>query len=266
MDKRQTVAILGTGWLGGALVGKLVKAGYVVRCSYRSAETKERITAAGGSAFYLDLPHDGEQLGYFLEAADALVIALPPKGRSLGDRAEELYLAAIATLSGQLDDLWVIYTSSTGVYGGEGTGRTTEDAAVAPDTSSGRAVVAAENWLMKNARRLTILRLAGLYGPGRDPANFFRRRDTIPNGDAPVNMVHREDVLEAIAFVLRIRPKGIFNVCSSTHPTKRAFYGEMLRNARLPEKKFLAGGGMGKRIDSSRLRQLGWMPIHDKLI
>lgn len=249
-----------------ALVKSLTKEGFTVRGSQRSNEAREGIVAGGGTPFYLDLPEDTEQLDAFLEGADTLVITLPPRGRSLGDQATEKYLAAFNTLAGKLDGLHVVYTSSTGVYGGGDIGLTTEDNPVAPDSPSTEAVVAAEEWLMKNAEDLTILRLSGLIGPGRNPVNFFRNRDTVEDGDAPVNMVHREDVLSAISLVLGVRPKGIFNVCASTHPTKRAFYGELLRHEGLSEKEFLTGGGGGKRIDSTRLRELGWSPTHDELI
>jgi nucleoside-diphosphate-sugar epimerase len=262
--KNKNIAILGAGWLGLPLIEHLVTLGHNVRASYRREANRADIIEVGGEPYLLDLPDLDGPLGAFLLDVDALVITLPPHGRSLGDRTTEVYLSALNALKGMLTDLHVVYTSSTGVYG-TATGRVDETTAPSPDTNSSKAVVAAEEWLSQQTKRLTLLRLAGLFGPGRDPSSFFRQRDVIPNGDAPVNMVHRHDVLRAIQLVLDEQLYGTFNVCAQTHPTKRAFYTSHLRQAGLPQKDFLEGGADGKVIDSAKIRQAGWSPRHDEL-
>jgi len=41
----------------------------------------------------------------------------------------------------------------------------------------------------------TVIRLAGLIGPGRNPARFFAGKTNIPNGNAPVNLIHLDDCI-----------------------------------------------------------------------
>jgi nucleoside-diphosphate-sugar epimerase len=263
------IAILGTGWLGLPLVGKLAAAGLIVRGSYRSQEAERAIRRAGGTPYPVDLPAGPETLTPFLENADVLVFTLPPGGRRLGELAPADYLEKIRCLSPFLDRLHLIFTSSTGVYG-DGTypdsyRGASEITPPAPGTHSGRAVLAAERFFMTHCSRLTILRLAGLYGPDRDPTNFFRNREAIPEADAPVNLVHREDVLSAIHHVIISDITGTFNVCAAAHPPKRTFYGELLRRAGSTEKRWIAGGGDRKTVDSSLLRATGWAPRYDDL-
>lgn len=266
MDGKK-VAILGSGWLGMALVERLVFGGWEVHASYRQASTGAKIERLGGRAHWLDLPEETASLDEFLSDARALIVTLPPGGRRHAERTTERYLATFAPLAGKLAGLHTVYTSSTGVYGRATEGIATEATPALPDTHSGRAVVAAEQWLSERADELTILRLAGLYGPDRDPVSFFRNRQEVANGEAPVNMVHRDDVVMAIEGAVEQRLKGIFNVCAATHPTKRAFYGERLRRANMHLPRFLVSGKRHKVIDSSALRQrLGWKPRHDDLM
>jgi len=266
MTNKKTIAILGAGWLGIPLIEYLITVGHTVRASYRRGAVHDKIVAAGGEPFLLDLPELDSTLDAFLHRVDVLVITLPPGGRALGARATEVYLSAFASLDGMLGDIHVVYTSSTGVYGSNAAGRVTEATPVAPASDSGRAVAAAEQWLSEQTEQLTILRLAGLFGPGRDPAKFFHQSDVIPHGDAPVNMVHRHDVLRAVELVVDEQLYGTFNVGAKTHPTKRAFYSFHLRQAGLPEKDFTDGGERGKMVVSDKIRQVGWSPRHDELI
>ncbi|THH36512.1 NAD-dependent epimerase/dehydratase family protein [Neolewinella litorea] len=255
---RAPVALLGAGWLGLALARDLSN-DYPVRASYRREAGRRAVQEAGAEPYLLDLPELAAPLQAFLAGARALIITLPPGGRAHQERTTEQYLAALEPLHDFLHrDLHVIYTSSTGVYGGSATGRVTEDTPVAPDTHSGRAVVAAEGWLTEHCPTLTVLRLGGLYGPGRDPVNFFSKREAIPQGDAPVNMLPQHQAVGAVRFILETGSTGTFNVCGADHPPKREFYGNLYSAAGQTPKPFLPGGADGKRIDSSKLRQLGW--------
>ena len=256
-EMRLRIAVLGTGWLGLPLAIDL-GGRYRVAGSYRRPETRDELTSRGVAPYAVDLPGNTEALPAFLDGKDVLIVTLPPGGRQYGAETSQKYLGTLAPLRDYLPALHVVYTSSTGVYGKGRTGVVTEESTVAPDTYSSKAVVEAEEFFLRHAARCTVLRLGGLYGPDRDPVRFFRRLETIPDGDAPVNMVHRDGVLEAVHLILKTGKTGIFNVCSGRHPTKRQFYGKLYSSAGLPAKEFLPGGADSKRVDSSKLSQLGW--------
>lgn len=261
------ISILGCGWLGLPLLTRLIEDGHQVSGSSRNSATLAEITSAGGMAFPLDLPDTIPAA--FLENADLLIITIPPGGRQLGAATRTLYLEKLKALQPWLNQPiapHVIYTSSTGVYG-VAQGEVAEDYPLAPNTNSGVAVAAAEGWLLEQVAPLTILRLAGLLGPGRHPGNFFGGKDRpLKDGDAPVNLVLLEDVIEAFRTLIKRKlPEGIFNVCAASHPTKGTYYSEASIALGLSVKTIIPGGKTSKIIDSTKLRALGWQPLHDDL-
>ena len=257
-DRRRRIAVIGTGWLGSYLAEKLAEP-HSVSATFRKPELRDRLSEVGVTPVFLDLPFSAASLPALFDGCEAAVVTLPPGGRTYGEETTARYLALLTPLRPFLGRVHLVYTSSTGVYGRASTGLITETAPLRPDTPSSQAVVAAEAFFQEHAPTCTILRLAGLYGPGRDPVRFFARQPAIPDADAPVNMIGREAAAEAIRFVLEYGITGIFNACSAAHPTKREFYGRRYEDAGLPEKPFLPGGSDGKRIDSSKLRHLGWL-------
>lgn len=261
-----TISIVGCGWLGLPLLRALVAAGHRVRGTSRNPDTLAEIRAAGGEAFFLDLP--GAIPAALLADADVLIITLPPGGRRSGPETTTNYLAALQGFAPWLrrePSLRVIFTSSTGVYGNS-TGLTDETAPLRPDTHSARAMLAGEDFLASFQNPPTILRLAGLVGPGRHPGRFYGGRErAIPQADAPVNVVHLNDVLSAMQLVLRLDSRGAYNVCAAAHPPKGEFYAAAAAGLGLEIAGTLPGGSGGKRISSEKLRALGWQPEWDDL-
>ena len=262
------MGVLGAGWLGTPLVEGLLESGFEVRAAHRSDEgVAIRSTARRATNFRVHLPKVAP--AEFFKDLDYLVLTLPPGGRKWGEEATEVYTAQLRpVLSVALENagLHVLFCSSTGVYG-ETTGRVDETAEVRPNTHSSRAVVAAEELLSSVADRLTIVRLAGLVGPGRHPGRFYGGRSApIRFADAPVNLVHQADAVAAIRLLIeRGAPAGVFNVCAAAHPAKGEFYGAAAGAISLEVGARESGGADGKIIESRRLRQLGWSPTHDDL-
>lgn len=261
------ITIIGCGWLGLPLLRSLVGAGHPVCGTGRTEATLKAITAANAKAFRVVLPDNFFAVAF--RDQDLLIVTLPPGGRQLGPHATQSYLAKFAPLGPLIASPagpHVLYTSSTGVYGATA-GAVDERTAVAPDTHSARAVVAAERWLAGQTDRLTVLRLAGLIGPDRHPGNFYGGRSTpVKNADAPVNLVHRDDAIAAVRTLLAAHlPTGNFNVCAAAHPTKGDFYAAAAQTLgkRLAGRQ--AGGLDGKTVTSDKLRALGWTPQWDEL-
>ena len=98
-----------------------------------------------------------------------------------------------------------IYVSSTGVYGDFGGDWVDESAITEPKREGGKACVAAEELLRLSnfSDRATILRFAGIYGPGRVPTKSLietRSWSKIsPNGY--LNLIHVDDGARAISLL-----------------------------------------------------------------
>lgn len=84
-----------------------------------------------------------------------------------------------------------------------------------------------------------VLRLAGLVGPGRNPARFLAGKINVADPELSVNMVHQTDVIRAIEKCIKNEAKGIYNVCASSHPSRREFYTKLALKYHLIAPQFL---------------------------
>jgi nucleoside-diphosphate-sugar epimerase len=98
----------------------------------------------------------------------------------------------------------VLFVSSTTVYGDAGGGWVDEATPTDPSSATGRRIAEAERVLLERDVEGVVLRLAGVYGPGRT-----RQIDQVRAGEAvrpdPVvhgNRIHRDDAARAIRHLL----------------------------------------------------------------
>lgn len=217
-----SISILGSGWLGLPLVAHFAERGYRVRASTRSPRRLDQLRAAGGEAFVVDIDGSLDLAPEFLRSK-ILIVDIPSKNVA----AFASLVEAIATSPVER----VLYTSSTSVYENRNA-MVTEDEHT---ESAGSPLLAIENLFRSAAGfETTIVRLAGLVGYSRHPGRFFGPGKPIPNPDAPVNLVHRDDCVGVISRIVERKAWGeVFNCCADEHPRKRDFY---TRAARLLER------------------------------
>ena len=218
-------SILGCGWFGLDFGERLVKAGHEVKGSTTSAEKLPMLISKGIDPFVINLPNDSPLIDPVFFRCDALVLTIPPK---LTKRPVDEYLSVVNKVIEHVRTYHiehVVFISSTSVYD-DVNDRVDENTLPSPTTASGKAVLQAETlFRSEDTFTTTIVRFAGLIGPGRDPANFFAGKKNIPNGQAPVNLIHLED---CSGFCLAILEKNAFghtlNACSPRHPRRMDFY------------------------------------------
>src|SRR5262249_13454947 len=112
-----------------------------------------------------------------------------------------------------------VYTSSTSVYGQTDGTAVKETSPAEPANPTSKILVAAEKLLLDAARDLSfpavILRVAGIYGPGRGHLfqQYLRNEARIPGqGERIINMVHLDDLVGIILATLKSgRAGGIYN-------------------------------------------------------
>ncbi|MBX9445031.1 SDR family oxidoreductase [Dickeya chrysanthemi] len=262
------VAIIGLGWLGMPLALALQSRGYRV---VGSKSTDDGVTAArlsGVECYRLNLTPELEcepdELDILLNV-DALIITLPP-GRL--EREGGAYLPAVqrvvnSALAHGIPR--ILYTNSISVYGPV-SGRVKENYSPQPETGVGKVLLELEQWLHALPHtEVDILRLAGLVGNHRHPGHFLAGRRDLPDGSHGVNLVHLEDVIEAIMLLLQ-RPHGghLYNLCAPLHPAKQDFYPEQARQMGLEPPQFLPGDpSQARLIDGQRIcSELGFEYHH----
>ncbi len=221
--KRQ-VLICGCGYVGIALGRLLVSDGHTVFGLRRTAASLPALAAEGISPLLGDISRPAD-----LEALPGPFDWVIHVASSTGGEVEEyrsVYLDGLQNLLAWQDRTHdrpsrLVYTSSTSVYGQADGSWVDESSPTNPTTETGAILVAAEQLLRAASARVhtTILRVAGIYGPGR--GHFFRQfvAGKISPPDAParwLNMVHRDDVATAIRAALEVGAAGgTYNVADN---------------------------------------------------
>ena len=163
-----------------------------------------------------------------------------------------------------------VYISTTGVYG-DCQGRVvTEDSPVNPESPMAKPRIAAESrlaeWAQGNACRLVVLRVPGIYGPGRLGIERIRKGSaSIREEDAsPGNRIHVDDLVGCCLAALDDgTPAGTYNVGDGDHRSATWFAGEVARQAGLPEPRKISRAEAGKEFSPMRLAFLASSRIVD---
>lgn len=172
-------------------------------------------------------------------AASELYYLAPPQAAGQVDERVGRLLAALDTAPAQPRK--IVYLSTSAVYGDCGGDWIDETAPLAPGTERGRRRLDAErrmlDWGARHGVPVVILRVPGIYGPGRLP--LARIRQGLPvlrASDSPyTNRIHADDLAAVcIAAMARGRAGEAYNV-SDGHPTTMCDYFERIaRHAGLP--------------------------------
>ncbi len=112
----------------------------------------------------------------------------------------------------------VVYLSTVGVYGDRGGAWVDEETPPRPDSERARERLAAEQaWQafgQRSHKAVAILRLAGIYGPGRNALVQIARGEArrIVKPGQVFNRIHVGDIAQAIDAAFAREANGIFNV------------------------------------------------------
>ena len=179
----------------------------------RSPEKAAHLRADGIDAVQFDGATPGPEVGPALDIASHVILSIAPD--EAGDPALRLHRADLDA-AGQLQ--WLCYYSTVGVYGDFDGEWIDETAPLVPrNMRSDRRVLAEQAWRDYAAERgmpLCVLRLAGIYGPGRSSFSKLRAgtaRRVIKQGQV-FNRIHVSDIARVTALAAEQRLDGTFNL------------------------------------------------------
>jgi nucleoside-diphosphate-sugar epimerase len=153
------------------------------------------------------------ELDHAIGEADAALISIPQT--ESGDPVLATFAGALARTRRLRA---IVYLSTVGVYGDHGGAWVDEETPPRPNSARGRDRLAAERgWQGLGARTgaaVAVLRLAGIYGPGRNTLVQLARGEArrIVKPGQVFNRVHVADIAQAIDAALARRTDGIFNI------------------------------------------------------
>ena len=159
---------------------------------------------------------------------DVVVIALTADGRTEA-AYRATYYEGTANLLGALardgvEPRRIIFVSSTAVYGNDDGAWIGESTPPAPSTATGTVLRETEELLTERAPQSVLLRLSGIYGPGRTRLIDQVRNGTAHAGGAPhwTNRIHRDDAAAAIVHLAGLEAPATAYLGTEQEPALRA--------------------------------------------
>ena len=167
----------------------------------------------------------------------------------------------------------LIFTSSSSVYPQQDGSLVNEESDNSGVSPRGQILLEAEKICLSTstelAARSSVIRLSGLYGPGRHLlVDKIRRNEPMSgNPDRVLNLTHRDDAVSAILAVLQAGDHckgGILNACDAQHATRGEIVRWVAEQLGTTAPKFEGAdqdNGPHRRVDNSKIKQvLEWSP------
>ena len=276
------MAVVGAGWLGAEIARRAADAGFSAIATTRSGEWRAAGPHPDGvEVVGFDIVSDSaSRLQSLLRDIDVAVFCYAPSGDQDRGRLYVEGAKSIARACSALPLERVIYTSSTSALSAHD-GWIDETSEDWPENPRGRvqreAEAALRDGLSDSDTPWTLLRLAGLYGPGRELERIYRVRDPdlVRPGDGleATNLIHLDDAAGAVlaAMGLPASDRGVIHVCDDDHRTRREVVAAIAAATGAPEPKWAEPAdsrtARGKRVVNTRMKErLGLTlkhPTHD---
>lgn len=258
MNKKITIA--GLGWLGQAFAAQLLTLGYDVKGSVTDTSKAKKLTQNGIPAYPLTIAENGVSglVHTFLADTDVLAIMIPPGLRRNTGANYALKMAKFLHEIEKSEIKKVILVSSTSVYD-DSQGQVTEIDAPQPQSNAGKQLYDVEQIFFNSpSLKTTIIRFGGLFGASRNPVKFLAGRTNLSNGNAVVNMIHRDDCIGILMAIIQKDAFGhIFNAVAPEHPTKEKYYTAQAEELELePPIYTKQENTIYKQVDSVHIEQV----------
>jgi len=278
--------VIGCGYIGGEVAEQWRQGGARVYALTRSAAHAARFRERG----LIPVVGDVLQPETLRALPDAeTVLYAVGLDRAAGHSQREVYVDGLAhvlaEIGGRIGQF--VYVSSTSVYGQNGGEWVDEESPCSPTSPNGQVCLEAEQVVWRSLPaggpvRAQVLRLAGIYGPGRLVARVDALRNGEPLRVQPqgwLNLIHRDDAVAAVLAAEARGTAGATYLVSDDRPVLRSeFYAEMAQLIGAPAPVFAPEeslpeaerSGRNKRCCNRRLREelgvsLQWPTIREGL-
>lgn len=264
-----SVLIAGCGDIGSRLANQLIPQNWVV---YGLRRNISRLPA-GVIGVAGDLFDSAAPTAWPTTPLDYLVYCATPTDRDeAGYRAA--YVEGLRKVLGWLEKHHqqpkrIIFVSSSSVYGQQNGEWVDETSLTDVSTFSGKVMLEAEQLALNSGFPASIVRLTGIYGPGRsDLSNRVRQGYNVAI-DPPLygNRIHADDAAGLLAFLLNADSRGVplddcyIGVDDAPAPLAEVvqWMREYLGVTQWAEDATLRRSG-SKRCSNARAKALGWVP------
>lgn len=260
--------IAGCGDLGIALAQRMLARGWQVTGLRRDPTA----LPAGVTPLAADLCQDAQPADW--PARVDFVVYCPAAGKRDAALYHQLYVKGLERVLGWLRSAgqqpeYLLQVSSTGVYAQQAGEWVSENSPALAGSATAEALIAAENVALRSGIPASVVRLAGIYGPGRNRLIEAVRQGVQVAAEPPQysNRIHRDDAASLLEHLLLAaqddellapcylgvddEPAPLHEVCS--------WLAEQLGTELDPAGKPLGRAG-SKRCSNELARESGWAP------
>lgn len=270
MVNKKSLLVIGCGDIGGAVAERFAADGWDV-----TGVRRQSVASAAVKMIAADIT-DPTTLGALAEQAPAYVLFVLTPGGFTDERYRAVYVEGAKNCMARLNTInlrRVFWVSSTSVYHQDDGLSIDEKSPTEPSGFSGRRLLEAEHVIRDSGFAHTVLRLGGIYGPGRE--RLLRQlREGKRSPEVPVrysNRIHRDDAVGILQFLLQRAEAGAalddLYLGVDTEPTPLAeiehWFSDYLglHYTELREQPSEQRGG-NRRCSSQRLQALGYQFLY----
>jgi nucleoside-diphosphate-sugar epimerase len=265
--------VLGCGYLGARVAERWLAAGDVVMATTRSMDRAKEFETLGLQPIVADVTQP-ETLAQ-LPAVDTVLWAVGFDRRG-GHSRRAVYVDGLQNVLDLLPTTVgrFIFIGSTGVYADAGGDWIDEDSPCRPTREAGQTLLAAEQLLGSHrlGSRSVILRLAGLYGPGRLPrvADLQKGNPIEARAGSWLNLIHVDDAAAVVLAAEGVaKCPAVYGVSDGNPVDRREFLRGLAELLRAPAPRFIEPSperlashhsGSNKRVSNARM--LAELDVH----
>lgn len=269
--------VAGCGYVGTRLARALLSRGPVVALT-RAGESCSALEAQGIDAIAWNLDDPEAPVPRGLGTPSVIFYLVPPPASGTTDPRIKRLLARLPAAPARL-----LYASTTGVYGDAGGALVNEDSPLNPGSERALRRIDAETtvrgWGERQGVGWTILRVPGIYGPGRLPIERLKRGEPMVRYSEAgySSRIHVDDLVAACVLAATV-PQAvarIYNVTDGNPASMTEYFERVATLTGLPppplvtreeaqtalSPELLAYLAESRRVDSSRIREeIGFAP------
>ena len=276
-SKNPSRLIIGCGYLGQRVAHRWLQSGSTVFATTRSAANAQILSAADIHPITGDVTAaDGSpERIQGLPEVDTVLWAVG-FDKDANASYHDVHVGGLLRVLEQIpNNPRVIFISSTGVWGNEATDDVDESTPACPTREAGQVLLEAEATLGKHPKGPgVVLRLAGIYGPGRLPrVTDIRENKPIPaDPDSWLNLIHVDDAVSVICDISELpSPENLYVVSDTTPLRRNEWYSSLAKFTNSPPPRWAAKAprmrGGNKRVNSSCIwKDLQKQPHHPNAI
>jgi len=263
------IAIIGCGYIGKNLIKKWVNKDHTITAITKDPKIVDELKNSVQKTL-LFKNGNTEEFKNVLEENDKIILTITNNAYFGSENAFLKTANAIkesALRTGHPKTL--IYTSRADVYGEQSGRWVDESSSLNPSTDLAKILIDTENILISLKElgwKVCVLRLAEVYGPNYEISQKIKSHSDYfaPRFDYNyTNMIHLDDILSAIDYVLTHNLSGIYNLADNDHTPLKELITSLTSKQEIEwqEDKIQINRG-NRRVSNNKIKAAGYNFIH----